>query len=813
MRYFLFATTSLILSCAALPAFAQETDNTAANGGVNDIIVTAQRKSESSQNAAIAIDAVTGDQLTKAGISDPLQITKLAPALTITNGGGSNTSLYLRGVGNLTSSSYNDSAIAISYDGVFLGRPAGAFGAAFYDLERVEVLKGPQGILYGRNATGGAINIIPAKPKIGERAGGFDISFGNYDAVEAQAYLNLPVGENSALRIAASRQVHDGYNLDGSSDRNVSGLRGQFLFEPSANLSVRIGADYSKLGGIGQGGTYLGNYTPGLNGYSYTPTTLDLNSGFGTAAANSYRATLLGAPGFGFLTPFNAQQSIDFTYWGVNAEVSAKTALGTLTFIPAYRSTKGTSLFSGPGFNTAYTQETDKQYTFELRLAGSRGPIDYIVGGYYFNETIKAKNEYNQEFVLPIQNYEHETKSWATFGQLTTNLTDRLRLIGGARYTHDHKSMDGIINNFITFCGGLPPANITPPASFAAGCAAPNALPHFPNFTSTGTTVAWLVANGWIAPGSIDTASPQVFPLINGRGTILKTYNPVVDSGNYSRVTWKASAEFDLGSRSLLYATIETGYRAGGFQLAEGRSSYKPEFLTAYTIGSKNRFFDNKLQLNLEGFYWKYRDQQINYFTVDTSGTLINSNENAGKVTIKGIDIDAIFKPSRNTTVSGKVQYLDAQYDDLHFYTASPRDNFNCPFTLTGQLAGGQPVKDFNCSGNQAIFSPKWTVNLGVEQIVPVGSDYELVGSVNTAWRAKQYGGFEYLDFELIAPYWTTDLNLTFRSVPGKWSISAFVRNLENTRRSLAPQLAPTGQAVTIFGAPRTYGLRVSADF
>jgi iron complex outermembrane receptor protein len=536
---------------------------------------------------------------------------------------------------------------------------------------------------------------------------------------------------------------------------------------------------------------------------------LDNVEGFNTAAANAYRSTLLGAPGFGFLTALNTQPYVDYEYYGVNAEATLNTAIGALTVIPAYRKTKGSSAFVGPAFNTALNVEDDDQTSLEARLAGSLGKLDYLVGGFYFKEESFSNSEYNQEFVLPIQRYTHD--SWATFGQLTAHVADRWRLIGGVRYTHDKKSMDGIINNFITFCGGLPPNNITPPASFAT-CAAPSALPRYPNFLNVPDTVAWLTTSGWISPSTTITATPQVFPLLNGLGTILKTYAPVVATREFSRTTYKASSEFDLTDSNLLYLTFETGYRAGGLQLAEGRPNYGPEFLDAFTLGSKNRFFDDRLQVNVEGFYWKYRDQQITYFTVDPNGTLLNSNENAGRVTIKGADVDAIVMPTQSTTLSARVQYLDAKYNELHLYTAAPRDNFNCPFTLRGDLAGGQPVKDFDCSGKQAVFAPEWTVNLGVEQSVAIGG-FDLIGSVASAWRDEQNGGFEFLDFERIPSYWTTDVNLTLRPRDGGWSVGAYALNVEGERRIAFPQLAPTGQAVATFTAPRTYGVRFGMDF
>ena len=819
MRTLLLATSALAI--VTTPAFAAETpaqDQSATatatataaapadNGGIGEIIVTAQRREESLQKAGLAIDAVTGNDLAQRGITSSADITKAVPSLSIPQPGGNIASIFIRGVGNITTSSYNDPAVTPSYDGVVLGRGGGVFGAAFYDLQRVEVLKGPQGILYGRNATGGAVNIIPAHPEIGRNSMGFNISAGNYNAVDADAHVNLATSANSALRVSAAYSTHDGYNRDGTDDAKRGSLRAQFLVEPSSDLSVRIGADYTHLGGRGAGGSYIGGYVPGATGYTFFPANLD-------SSANAFRAQNIGAPAFGFLSAMNQDQRQDSTYWGVNAEINWKTGIGKLTVIPAYRESSDNSFFYGPAFNVAHTVEKVKQTSLEARLSGKTGMFDYVLGGYYFNEKIKANDEYNQEFVLPMVDYRHKTDSYAAFGQLTAHVSDRFRLIGGARYTHDKKSIDGLINNFITFCGGPPPALITPPASFGAGCATPGNMPYYPNFLNTGDTINWLKSNGWIAGNSTTQPGYQVFPLVNGVGAILKTYNPVVDTRSYSRVTWKASAEFDVTPTSLLYATAESGYRAGGLQMTESKTSYLPEFITAYTIGSKNRFFDNHVQLNLEGFLWKYRDQQITYFTVDTSGTLISSNENAGRSTIKGFDADLVVKPTRGTTLSAKVQYLDTKYNDLHLYTASPRDNIGCPFTYTGAIAGGAPVKDFNCSGNPLLFSPKWTVNLGAEQVVPLNADIELVANVNTAWRDSQWGAFEYLDFERIPAYWTTDASLTVRAANGSLALTGFVRNIENKRRDLAPQASPLGMAVGHFSAPRTWGLRLSGNF
>jgi iron complex outermembrane receptor protein len=215
MRPVLHGTTAIIALALAVPAFAQEAQSTASeDNGLGEIIVTAQRKEETLQKTALAIDAVSGADLAQRGISNAIDITKAVPAISFPVPNGNTSSIFVRGVGNITVASWTDPAVAPSYDGVVLGRGGGVFGAAFYDLARVEVLKGPQGILYGRNATGGAVNIIPARPEIGRTSAGFNLGYGNYDAVDVDAHVNLGVSDTSALRLGAAYSNRDGFNRD-----------------------------------------------------------------------------------------------------------------------------------------------------------------------------------------------------------------------------------------------------------------------------------------------------------------------------------------------------------------------------------------------------------------------------------------------------------------------------------------------------------------------------------------------------------------------------------------------------------------------
>ncbi|WP_317928499.1 TonB-dependent receptor [Halioxenophilus sp. WMMB6] len=779
---------------------------------LEEIVVTAQRRAESLQDAAIAIEAVTGKGLIESGITDAYDLSKAVPALQITNGGGGASALYMRGVGNRTSSAYIDPAIAMSYDGVFLGRASGASGSAFYDLERVEVLKGPQGTLYGRNATGGAVNIIPAKPVLGETSGYVDGSTGNFDSIQLQGAVNIPIGDNNAIRLSANRKKRDGYNDDGTSDADVYGLRAQWLSEINDNWQIRVGADYTDVSGVGNGATYTGVYRQNsLGNYSLAPSGLDINEGLNTDNSNAYRNTILGAPGFGFLTDLQDKLYVDNQYQGINAEITYSTEAGDLTILPAWRKVDQDSKFNVAGFNSGWFQEKDEQKSLEVRFASnSTGFMDYIVGAYYIEETIEGNNTFNQEFVLPMQEFKQDAESWATFGQVTFNLTDHARLVTGVRYTDDQKTMNGRIDNYITFCGGPGADLITPPDSFAAGCATPGNLPTYPTLDTVAQADAFLTDNGWAAAFIDVGGGATVIPLTTGVGTILHLNNITDDDYQQSKSTYRVALEWDLLEDSMVYLSYETGYRSGGFQLAAA-PTYKPEYLNATTLGAKNRFLNGALQLNIEAFYWDYQDQQISYFTV-SDGALENLTDNVGAATSKGVDIDLKWAATDNTVITAKTQYLKASYDDLHFQSAPPRDNINCPSTIIGTTAANAPLLDFDCSGNESVFSPKWSVMLGINQTIPV-SDYNFIVSLNSRWVDDQVSGFWNLEHEKIDSYTTTDLDLTFEPQSGDWYVSAYARNLEDERRIQSTQASPIGLAMTIYGAPLTYGLRFGYNF
>jgi iron complex outermembrane recepter protein len=800
---------ALGLACASDFALAQ---STTPKGGLEEIVVTAQRREQSLQDASIALDVLSGDRLLKSGITNARDLSDIVPALTVTEGGGINNQIYMRGVGNRANNDYLDPAIIVTYDGVALARGSGSAIGAFYDLERVEVLKGPQGTLYGKNATGGVLNVIPVPPRLGETSGYANASFGNYGEYTFQGALNLPAGERNAFRIAGNFVDHDGYNRDGTNDAERWSVRAQFLTEPTDDVRIRVAADYNDYGGAGNGTTPVGSYQPvGLADYVFIPSGLDDNEGSDTPAGNAYRQTILSAPGFGFLNPIQDKWFVDAQMYGVNAEVNWDTALGTWTIIPAWRETKQESLFNGPGFNSGWWNSEVKQTSLEVRLSGATDRlVNYVVGAYYFDEDMVGNNTFNQEFVLPLQDYKQTGDSWAVFGQITWKLTDAARFVTGVRYTDDHKEMNGLIDNYIVFCGGLGPKFVTPPASFAQGCAVPGNLPHFPTLDTTAQADAFLIDNGWAA-AFIPIPPGVLIPLTNGVGEILHATTVNQSKYDKQKTTYRLALEWDAARDSMIYAGYETGYRSGGLQ-PSSTSTYDPEYVDAYTIGAKNRFLDGRMQLNVELFYWDYQDQQISYFTLTEAGVLENLTDNVGAATSQGVDLDFAWLATDGTVLTAKVQYLDATYDNLHFETGPPRDNINCPFTIIGVQDNGAPALDFDCSANQAVFSPEWTIQGGIEQTFPLGA-YRLVASLNSTWVDDQQTGFNNLPHEFIESHSKTDFDLTLISPNDTWSIGAYVYNLEDDRIVQSTQTPLLGMAMSQFGPGMTYGMRLNYNF
>lgn len=731
----------------ALPAAAAEEGAEAAFSGLEEVIVSAQKREENLQRTAIAVSAVDGDSLINAGVSDITSLSKLVPSLVVQSTVGTGTNFYLRGVGSFAGNAFTENPVAFNYGGVYIARPTAPHGTLF-DLERVEVLKGPQGTLYGRNATGGAINVVPRRPSLSGFAGDLTIEYGNYEAKMASGAVNLPLASTAALRIAAQAVDRDGYLSDGYDDENGQAVRASLLAQPNDRLSVLIVADYFDQGGKGRGSVLA----PG----ALAPTAPDPEQRIGGSDPRSIDALRTSFPALingGLLLPPQDDGFVSNKVWGVAATIDIDLDFASLTVLPAYRDTRPEFRSYNGGY-LFQVDEIDKQESLEIRLASdATHPFRYVVGGYLFRERQDNFSSANHGPVLSTQfTTDIRNESAAVFGEMSFDLTERLRLVGGARYTRDDKKQGTTLSQ----------------RSFGAG----------PTSQTSG-------------------------------------------DATFDSTTYKAGVEFDAGPDSLLYAHVSTGFKSGGFFIAALDNTFDPEEITAYTIGSKNRFFDNRLQLNVEGFYWDYEDQQINFIgPIRTSETTTGqglATANAGSSRMYGAEVELNLQATREDYFALNVQYLDARYEDFR-YTASsatgvpPRTA--CVVTPSSAFTLPPPgaVFSVNCSDQPQINAPEWTGNVTYEHTFALGNDYELIAGARTRLESSRYLSQEYLPEEQQESYHVSDAYLTLST--GAWSLTAFVNNIEDETVYAGSSLRPVVPVVyNALRPPRTYGARLGIRF
>ena len=759
------SAAALLIAAAATPRAALAQAKPAAQPapqGLGEVVVTAEHREQTLQRAAVAVTAVSGQQLTQRDIVSVDQLTQAVPALQAQQGTGPYTSVIIRGITTAVVNVFGDPSVAVNTDGVYLARPTSLHGL-FYDLDRVEVLKGPQGTLYGRNATGGAVNLVSRLPT-DQFGGDLTAEYGNYNEFLAMGDLNVPLGRDLAGRVAFQTVRHDGYFSDGTGDEDQQAVRVSLRADPTEALRILLRADYAHEDDRGQGATAYcssaspapvnsaGQLCPATGGF-YGP------SPWTSIVAQSHALT---PPGLVPLpnTAFNRGD-----HWGVSNETDWKVAGGTLTFIPAFRSDDVDYLSPVAG-GMIREIEHSHQTSAELRFASSVDqPLRYILGGYLFNGATSGTGIYDAQTagVNPVQALDVSDFTYALFGQATWAVTDRFRIVGGVRYTYERKKTN-----------------------------------------SQNTIYTWF--------------EPQEAPLVPSTAFPVFGF-PAIGSKSWDQTNWKAGFEFDVAPKSLLYADVSTGFKAGGFYfnpIPGAPNTYDPEKVTAYTAGLKNRFLDDRIQLNLEAFDLEYTGQQIATLLFAQLGPALIPyfpNQNAGKARIRGGEVEGQFLATPNTLLSADVQYIDAKYKTLVYQSGVPAPV--CPSTFVPPPNG--PVFSIDCSGRPELMTPTWTINLSGEQTFPLSNGGSVVLGVNTRHETQRYTNLSYAPFTIAPAYWRTNATLTYNTPDRRFSLTGFVNNIENK-----PEPEGIGTGLNFPGIPllpvtlkppRTFGVRVGAHF
>jgi len=543
------------MALAHAPAFAQDDPIQTRSGaapqssGIADIVVTAQKRAESVQDIPIAVSAIGGEALAQRGVTDLTAIASTVPGLNVSEQVGQ-ARLTLRGIGVDNISTGAESSVAFNQDGVFFSRSAAAL-ASFYDVERVEVLRGPQGTLYGRNATGGSVNILTNRPTFSTKAG-VSLTYGNYDTVNAEAYYSTGLSDTVAMRVAGQIQNHSGYGenrLTGADvdNKHSQAVRGQLLFEPNERLTILVGADYYNQKDRSNTYHYFGPAGFTAAGALVTPTGL-LLGGFDPGPRNVASVR-------------NPSNNAEF--WGARADISYELTDGfSLRSLSAYRSSDFLveSDLNPIGVNLFPIDfgETSDEYSQELQLNLDTDRHKLVVGAFYMHENIDGfiKGPLNLRAVggpdLFVQGFYSggrlKTDAAAVFAQDSYSVTDRLRLTLGARYSWERKK-------------------VADQSDF--------------NFDDL-----YDAANGPRSPVHRATKSFNAF-------------------------TPKIGVDFDIADKVMVYASYSKGFKAGTFNLGSAGPALDPEKVDAYEVGLKSTLLDGHLRANISGFYYDYSDLQV----------------------------------------------------------------------------------------------------------------------------------------------------------------------------------------------------------
>jgi len=778
----------------------------------SEIIVTATKRVTTLQKTPIAITVFNQGQLDRQQVANVSDLQRFVPSLQF-NFQGDQTAvlLTLRGIGN--DSAYTEVAdpeVAIYIDGLYSSRAQGAT-ALLYDLERVEVLRGPQGTLFGRNATVGAVSLVSAKPNFDGVHGYAEILAGDYDRIGSRAAINIPVTNTLAMRFAFASEQHDGYayfqpapnvpNVNASAyvttgkryyAQDQKSARFSALWEPSSNFHWNLNAElfYDKGAPVVP---LLQTPRPGTHIFSIqSDTAPDTNRYSWSIRSNM---------------DYNINDYLDFTYIAgfqriggstqSDADYGAIPPDGTFVANPDPKGYPSTVQYPISGFGenrTVYSRYDFLSQEIQLKSRGKH-VIDWIVGGYFSHEKNQIRFDVDQRngyrdgatrgFVGSFIQPDREIDSYAAFGQATWNIRDRLRLTGGVRYTSDTKSD----------VGGR---NIT-----AFGCPAPDPV--------TGIAPPCIGIFG-LAPGASAT---QLLALLGpGFGISNNDVN-----GTFSKVTYLGRVDFDVSQNILAYGSVSSGFKSGNIE--DGGRLAQPETLTNYEIGAKTRLFDRKLTLNVAAYYSDFQGYQVNQVvnTRDTNGNIVASQivtTNADGAKAYGFEAEATANLTNN--------------DHLSFAGAVQKTELKSLLAPDGRFDGGFGRQ---LRGNELPHAPRFSATVTYEHdfVLPNGGHITPRGTVHYETRSfLTYFNGDRKDrvvngvpvyfgsrFDQQSAYTRRDLSLRYTAPQDKYVVEGFVQNVEDARvrtssaASGYPRYAPV--FLSVYQAPRTFGVRVKAAF
>ncbi|MBS0283727.1 MAG: TonB-dependent receptor [Proteobacteria bacterium] len=777
-----------------------------------DIIVTAQRRAESINSVGMSIQALPAETLQELRVNNVRDLAAVVPSFTVAQSYQGVPTYTLRGIGFNTINLSSTSTVGTYTDEVAYAYPIMNTGPMI-DIERVEVLKGPQGTLYGRNTTAGLINFVTGKPSE-TPSGAMSVDVGNYRTLNVGGYVTGPIAQGIQARLGYRADISDqGWQISNSRDDRLGkvrryGLRGSLAFQPGP-FRIDLSATYW----VNKSDTVAGQ------GIGFTPA---------TTPGSGSTASLFNAPGLSAYIAANRPTSGSQADWDPRAARSADIGVGAGLAGPLaednwFLGLKGriqldlsehARIISLTGYN-----EFDRQATFdwsgapyevlvqnavghiksfaqELRVEGDGPGYNWLVGGYYAKDTILDSNRtllgdnanvgliryygltllgtpFNSggytaaQMATSFRTYRDvgniDARTWSIFANGDYAFSDLLKLTLGARYTRDKQDYAGCSRDFN---GSMLP-NI-------------NVVNRYLFYSISGTLAAPISMNQC---NTFDAAT-------NSFGLVTST----IDEDNFA---WRASLDLTPSPTTLLYASVSRGYKSGttpinAASMAQQNGPVKQEQLTAYEIGAKLGMLDRKVQLNLAAFYYDYKDKQISTYFADPIYTALSRLDNVPKSEAYGVEGELTFRPTSAFTLIGNALWLKTTIKDY-----------------IGTNAAGQ-TQDF--AGARFIYSPELTLSGTALVDQPMSDRLNFTANANVRYQSRQTTIFEVNPLYDIKPYATVNAGIGVKANDDSWAFSLWARNLFDQYYWTA--VASNANVVVRFpGQVRTWGATVAFRF
>ena len=770
-----------VLLLFAEAASSQEPDDAARARpeAVEEIVVTAEKREQRLQETPISIAAFSGDALVRGHLEDVDDLQFRTPGLVVSQG-GQRAQVYIRGIGSNLQGIGADQSSAFHLDGVYVSRGQAVL-TNFLDVERVEVLRGPQGTLWGRNATGGSINLISKQPTSEFDAEG-SIEWGNLNHFQVRSAVGGPIlGEELMARVAFLRTLRDGYveNVDPRGpgdlgDEDVLAWRASFRYVPSDDFELLVSIDYTDQDEVG------GAFQNAANGFVRLPPLpfipvafIDPATGGGVPVPGAARhvdmfgelvwanANLgpIGPPPFPFAPPsldlqdtftseLRDEPVVDQEFLGLNATLTWDLRSATLKSITGFRDMEQFQWLDTDGtdaFVQDFQQELDHyQVSQELQLASSEGgPLQWIGGLYYLRESGDQDLIVNLPPVtFRIENRSSlETEAWAVFGQASYGLSDRLTLTAGLRWSYEEKESVITQDRVVNFNTGRP-------------------------------------------------VPPYILPL----------HNRISSDDDWDALTPKFGIDYRLSDDVFLYGHVTQGFKSGGVNTVSGQrddeagveQTYDEEFLWAYEVGFKSTWLEDRLVVNGAAFFYDFEDLQVQLVDETTGARFL---QNAAEARLYGAELELLARPLPEMGLRLGLALLDSEYEE--FKTRDP--------LALGVLA--------DLDGNELPNAPEWKLHAGVEYVQPLGNAGSLILNADLLYQDDtQLTPFNRSPVNQDR-YSVLDARVAYEPLDSRWQFYLYGKNLTDRKYRVSGGETGTTGSLVGYGEPREVGFGSSFRF